>query len=172
MQVIRFRLRPPRTLATIQHNSTPTTLYRSFLDDNLLLDYILTVLQNFSSEFLKFSGSRGCRSRFELLKTLRFRIPPPNLNSTTTKTIQHNTTTTPCFGLMLHCKTLQSSIKGLWLAFLVISRKFSPLRCATSHFFPSFISFGSSLKGNSPRLFSLPHFNLHGLLHSPVVFAF
>jgi hypothetical protein len=50
-------------------------------------------------------------------------------------------------------------------------RKFSPLGCATCHLFPSFISFGSSLKGSDPRLISLPHFNSHRLMHLRIIFA-
>jgi hypothetical protein len=54
------------TCALLQpSNTTPqqTNFYRPILDDSLLLDHILTLFQNFSSEILKLSGSTGCCSR-------------------------------------------------------------------------------------------------------------
>jgi hypothetical protein len=119
MPLIGFRLRLLRTLATIQHNSTITDSCKHFLDDNLLFDHIITILQNFSSEFLKLSGSSRCYPCLSCQKHFAS-DSSPNLNSTT-KPIQHITTTTPYFGLILHCKPLQSMIKVLWQVFQVVS---------------------------------------------------
>jgi hypothetical protein len=89
MPLIGFRLRLLRTLATIQHNFTITDSCKHFLDDNLLFDHIITILQNFSSEFLKLSGSRVL-PLLELPKALRFRLPTKSQLNNQTHSTHHN----------------------------------------------------------------------------------